>query len=454
MGWWRRSWVVLTACVLCPPAGVGLIWFAGSGPPWTLPAKRWTTFAAVAWFLLALAYSDRLFVFPALENRHSATHERPSPYTESTTSLPGLSPIADKTDSPDTSCSFSFPPDPASSWPLRRRLAQLLMVGVDPHDAHDATTTIKKHEIGGIFIGGKANGIFRSGFLPQLQNLLPHAPIWVAVDDEGGRVQRIDGLHGSRPSARRLAASFTPDEVRALATTQAQQLRALGITMNLAPVVDVSDQPARAVIGDRSFSSDPTQVSRYAIAFAEGLQAGGIFPVLKHFPGHGRASHDSHHGPSVTPPLAELATTDLLPYREILGTSSHADSHDHLLAVMMGHLDVPGLTTDAPAGLDPSAYRLLRQDLGFDGVVMTDSLTMGAIAARWDLPVAAERALIAGADMVLWPSTARVGAVIDHLEEAVEQGRLSPARVNEAADRIRRAKKTASCTFFRADFPR
>jgi beta-N-acetylhexosaminidase len=229
------------------------------------------------------------------------------------------------------------------------------------------------------------------------------------------------------------------DDVRRSAERLGRSLNRLGITMDLAPVADVSSQPRDDVIGDRSFSDDPATVGRYAGAFATGLLAGGVTPVLKHFPGHGRASGDSHLQVVTTPPLSSMRRSDLVPYRTLLGDGA---------AVMVGHVDVPGLTEPGvPASLSPAALRLLRDDLGFDGLVITDDLGgMAAVTSRFDLPDAATRAIAAGVDMVLWNSSSRLPEVVDHLEAAVASGMLPESRVNESVLRILAAKGVDPCS--------
>jgi beta-N-acetylhexosaminidase len=227
------------------------------------------------------------------------------------------------------------------------------------------------------------------------------------------------------------------EQVRDLGRARGTALAARGVSVDFAPVVDVSDQPADAVIGDRSFSADPAVAARYAGAFAEGLRASGVLPVLKHFPGHGHASGDSHLGRVTTPPLAQLRTTDLQPYADLLGAGR--------VAVMVGHLDVPGLTDGLPTSLTPATYRLLRDDYHFDGLVVTDDLgAMKAVTGTFALPDAVVRALSAGADAALWSSGARnaaeIGTVLDALEKALADGRLDPATNDRAVARVLAAK--------------
>nr|WP_134732495.1 glycoside hydrolase family 3 N-terminal domain-containing protein [Amycolatopsis nivea] len=320
-----------------------------------------------------------------------------------------------------------------SAMDPRARVAQLVVPGVNAGDPAGVANLVRTQQVGGIFVGDKKTTLLQNGALDGVQRAAK-IPVSVAVDEEGGRVQRIDDLDGSLPSARQLAASKTPDEVRAIGEQRGKQLRARGVTVDYAPDADVSDEPDDAVIGDRSYSPDPEKVRQYALAFAEGLRAAGVQPVLKHFPGHGHGSGDSHRGTVVTPPLDQLRRVDLVPYRDI--------SEYGQVAVMVGHLEVPGLTGDEPASLAPEAYRLLRNEFHFTGPVITDDLGgMKAITDRFALPDAVLKALQAGADQALFSSGHNdVGAVVDRLQRAVESGELSGAQVQASVERVLAAK--------------
>ncbi|SDY48707.1 beta-N-acetylhexosaminidase [Amycolatopsis xylanica] len=317
--------------------------------------------------------------------------------------------------------------------PMRRRLAQLVVVGVDPSNARAAADLVRAEQVGGIFIGGNATALLRDNALGAVQEAAT-VPVSVAVDEEGGRVQRIDALDGDIPSARKMARTLSPDEVKAVGAERGRALRARGVTVDYAPDVDVTEQPDGAVIGDRSFSPDPEVVRAYAFAFAEGLREAGIQPVFKHFPGHGHASGDSHQGAVVSPPLATLRRDDLVPYQAIAEFDG--------AAVMVGHIAVPGLTAGKPASLAEPAYRLLRTDYHFDGPVITDDLgAMRAISARYPLPTAVVQALAAGADQALWSSGGHVAEVLDRLEKAAATGELPGDRIHEALLRVLTAKQ-------------
>ncbi|MEV7092034.1 glycoside hydrolase family 3 N-terminal domain-containing protein [Amycolatopsis sp. NPDC051045] len=315
---------------------------------------------------------------------------------------------------------------------VRGQVAQLVIVGVSGDNPAATVSLVRDHQVGGIFIGGNATALLKDRSLAAVQ-AVARVPVAVSVDEEGGRVQRIDDLDGDLPSARTMAATKSPDEVRALAAERGRQLRARGVTVDFAPDTDVTDAPDDDVIGDRSFSPDPARVKTYAKAFAAGLRDAGVQPVLKHFPGHGHGSGDSHKGTVVTPPLDRLRAVDLVPYR---GLADYGP-----VAVMVGHLDVPGLTDGVPASVSPAAYRLLRGEFGFTGPVVTDDLgAMKAITAQYSLPEAVLKALQAGADEALWSSGGRVDAVLDRLVTAVQAGELPKARVQESVARVLRGK--------------
>ncbi len=314
-----------------------------------------------------------------------------------------------------------------AALPMRNRLAQLLMVGAT---AANAVPLVRDDHVGGLFVGSDDTGVLSDDAMAKAK-ALSTVPLFVSIDEEGGRVQRLPGPHGPIPSARTMAATMTTSQVRSLARSLGAELRRLGVNVDLAPDADVSDQPANDVIGDRSFSDDPATATRYVDAFAAGLRGTGVLPVLKHFPGHGHAIGDSHTGSAVTPPLASLTDDDLVPYRMIpAGT-----------AVMIGHLEVPGLTGSVPASLSPAAYQLLRTTYRFDGVAITDDLGgMNAVTAHYALPAAVLLAIRSGADMALWTTGDEVGQVLDTLVSAVADGSLPQQRVNQAVTRVLVAK--------------
>lgn len=326
--------------------------------------------------------------------------------------------------------------DPAS-LPPRDKLAQLLMVGV--RNADDAKAVVTDHHVGGIMIDTDTDkSMLTSNALKDLENTPRPLPLAVSVDEEGGRVSRLKALIGSSPSPRELAGTQTVDQVYALALERGRKMKDLGITVDLAPVVDVTDAPADTVIGDRSFSDDPATVTAYAGAYARGLREAGLVPVLKHFPGHGHGSGDSHTGGVTTPPLSDLVAVDLVPYRTLVTQAP--------VAVMLGHLQVQGLTGANPASLSPEAVQLLRTGTGyggpaFEGPIFTDDLSsMAAISDRFGVTEAVLLSLKAGTDIALWVTTKEVPAVLDRLEQALNAGELDRAAIDASVGRVAKMK--------------
>ena len=346
---------------------------------------------------------------------------------------------------PPSSPTKTIPPakpacgDPASI-PLRDKLAQLLMVGVRNGD--DAKAVVATYHVGGIFIGSWTDLSMLGPNLVKDLSVSTALPLAVSVDEEGGRVARLSKLIGPAPSARELAKTHTPDEVYGMALDRGHRIRGLGITVDFAPDVDVTDAPDDTVIGDRSFSSDPAKVTGYAAAYARGLRDAGLLPVLKHFPGHGHGSGDSHTGGVATPPLSTLQTDDLIPYRTLVTADP--------VGVMVGHLQVPELTGDEPASVNRAAVQLLRTGTGynapaFDGPVFSDDLSsMAAIKDRYSVPDAVLKTLEAGIDVALWVTTDEVPAVLDRLEKAVAAGELAVAGVDASVQRIKKFKGAKS----------
>jgi beta-N-acetylhexosaminidase len=313
----------------------------------------------------------------------------------------------------------------------RDKLAQLLMVGVTGAD--DARAVVAKDHVGGIMIGSWTDLAMMGDPLREIAASAGPLPLAVSTDEEGGRVSRLKSIIGVQESARVLGQTVSPQDVHDIALKRGRAMKELGITVDFAPVVDVSDQDDDTVIGDRSFSSDPQKVTEYAGAYARGLLEAGITPVLKHFPGHGHASGDSHQGGVVTPPLPALMTNDVVPYRELAQLPG--------TAVMVGHMQIPGLTGSDPASLSTAAYDLLRTGgyggLPFTGVVFTDDISsMGAINQSYTVAQAALKALQAGADIALWITTDEVPGVLDALEAAVKAGELDPKKVDRSVLRI------------------
>ncbi|PXX65424.1 beta-N-acetylhexosaminidase [Nocardia tenerifensis] len=349
---------------------------------------------------------------------------------------PSRAAAPESTTGTSTRATTSAKPDCTSGYlaqfSTRQKLAQLLTVGVTGEA--DAANVVRTEQVGGIFVGGWTDlALLSSGQLDQVKQAAK-VPLMVTIDEEGGRVSRVKSLIGAAPSARETAQTMTAEQFHDATLTRGRALKDLGVTVNFAPDVDVSAQPDDSVIGDRSFSDDPAVVTRYADAYIRAMREVGVGTVLKHFPGHGSGSGDSHRGAVRTPPLESMQNVDLVPFRGLVDSGA---------GVMVGHLDVPGLTTpDVPASISPQAMALLREGSGygaapFKGPIFTDDLGgMAAITNRLSIADAVEAALVAGADNALWISTDAVPSVLDQLEQAVAAGRLPAARVDASVLRM------------------
>ncbi|SEE20566.1 glycoside hydrolase family 3 protein [Jiangella alba] len=260
--------------------------------------------------------------------------------------------------------------------------------------------------------------------------------LMVAIDEEGGDVTRLDVAAGSMlPGNAALGALDDPEATERVAAEVAARLRACGIDLNLAPVADVDSNPLNPVIGVRSFGFDPDLVARHVAAYIAGQQAQGVAATAKHFPGHGGTSEDSHLVvPSIDDPLDVIQTRDLPPFRAAV----KAD----VKIVMTAHIRYPALDGDRPATLSrPVITGMLRDELGYDGLVMTDGMDMYAISQTVGHAEGAVLALLAGVDALcvggetVGPET--VEAMVAALVDAVRTGRLPEERLAEAAGRVR-----------------
>jgi beta-N-acetylhexosaminidase len=261
----------------------------------------------------------------------------------------------------------------------------------------------------------------------------------VAADEEGGDVTRVWYDTGSPYPGN--AALGAVDDVALTERVHAAigaDLAALGVNLDLAPCLDVLAAPDNPVVGTRSFGADPALVARHGAAAVRGLQAAGVAACAKHFPGHGATLLDSHHELAVVPDdLATVETRDLPPFRAAVAAG--------VLAVMPGHLRVPGLTGELPASLSAAAIALLRTSLGFGGVVVSDALEMRAVSDPFGIPGAAVRAVAAGNDLLCLGRDVPEGgylAVRSALRDAVRAGDLPGARLEEAASRVTALRET------------
>ena len=257
----------------------------------------------------------------------------------------------------------------------------------------------------------------------------------ICIDEEAGDVTRLEARTGSsRPGNLALGAADDPELTSAVARHLGHDLAALGITLDYAPDADVNSNPDNPVIGVRAFGADPELVARHTVAWVRGLQSAGVAACAKHFPGHGDTGVDSHHDvPVIAADRAALDTCELLPFRAAIDAG--------VLAVMTGHLVVPAIDADRPATLSrPILTGLLREEMGFGGLIVTDGIEMQAVARRYGLAGAAVAALAAGADAVCvggeHADEETAAGLRDAIAAAVRTGDLAEERLIDAAARI------------------
>ena len=315
--------------------------------------------------------------------------------------------------------------------------SNVIMVGINIRDGARARRLVQTQNIAGILVRGTPRAK-DAALLLSIRNARADTSTMVAVDEEGGRVQHLRVAIGPIPSAKVMAATKTVEEVRAIARRHGTAMRKMGFTVDFGPVLDLQFGPEKVNgIGDRAFSSDPAVVTAYAGAFAQGLLDAGIYPVVKHFPGGGRANGDPHYKGTESPGIDELRKLDLLPFADLIRTMP--------IGVMSGHQRVPGLGS-VPASLSPLAITgVLRKELGFNGLAVTDSLSMWSIAFNFDRVQAATLALKAGNDLLLFDDEPDVEAIIRGLTESVAKDPTLRPRLVNATTNVLRAKGIPLC---------
>ncbi|HCH61694.1 MAG TPA: beta-N-acetylhexosaminidase, partial [Deltaproteobacteria bacterium] len=277
----------------------------------------------------------------------------------------------------------------------KRRAGQRILMGIGgPALTADERRTIREIRPGGFILFAR-NVVEPAQVLElnrELWSLLPDRnPPLLSVDQEGGRVLRVKSIRW--PAMRTVGNLDHLPTTQQVASAMATELRAMGFNLNFAPVADVDSNPRNPVIGDRSFGRDPDKVSHQVVAFARGLEAHGIIACVKHFPGHGDTDVDSHKAlPVVDKDLYDIQNVELIPFRTAVEAG--------IGMVMTSHVLFPALDDQYPATMSRKVlHRLLREDLGYDGVVISDDLEMKAVRGRWRMAEVLDRASRASVDL-------------------------------------------------------
>lgn len=376
-------------------------------------------------FILALALSFGLFgcsgpdlTAPKHNNKdHPANH---SPKTDKKGSQ--QDPVSNKID----------------KMTLDEKIGQMVIVGVDGVQLHSKDESMIRHQhAGGVILF--SNNIQNASQTVQMINYMKSAnedadnplPMFFGVDQEGGSVSRMPETVVSLPSNKKVGKKDDPALSHRLGQLLGKELKTFGFNMDFAPVMDVNSRSGQSVIGDRSFGSDKKLVSKLGIQTMKGIESQSVLSVIKHFPGYGGASTDAHSGlPKVNDNTAELAHKDWVPFQKAIDHGGDA--------IMVTHMLLPKIDAQYPASMSHKIITgKLRKKLQFHGLVITDDMTMDAVADHYGVAKAAVQSVKAGADIVLvafhYDEQVRV---FHELKRAVKRGEISKKRINQSVRRI------------------
>ncbi|OKP94870.1 beta-N-acetylhexosaminidase [Paenibacillus sp. P46E] len=390
---------------------------------------------------ITLAMAITCLLLSGCSGKTGSSSENPPPRQTHTASLQAQSPPPVTAASPVHAGSEGSGPvdvieQEIASMPLEDKIGQMLLVGIDGTEVSTQTQTmITNDKVGGIIL--YADNIKSLKGLVSLTNELKRintgnpVPLFVSVDQEGGKVSRLPDEYAKIPANGSVGASGSAEAAEMMGKLLAREVQTAGFNMNFAPVLDINSNPDNPVIGDRSFGNTSAKVIQLGIAEMKGIESEGIIPVVKHFPGHGDTSVDSHlELPVVNKTEAQLAKLEWRPF--------HAAVKEQADAAMVAHILYPNLDPDRPASLSKVIIsQLLRGQMGFKGVIVTDDLTMGAIMKNYTLAAAAVNTVLAGSDILLVAHEYGNEQIARNaLLAAVKQGKISEARIDESVYRI------------------
>ena len=331
---------------------------------------------------------------------------------------------------------------------VEQKAAQLLVAGIEGTEpGEDAVQAIQGYQVGGVILFGR--NVESAEQLAALTNGLKelngdYTPLFLCVDQEGGRVDRMPPEASRTPSAWSVGQTLDTEGVGvSYGELLAAECAAFGFNMDFAPSLDIWSNPDNTVIGDRAFGNDWEWTAFFGMSAVEGMEKQGtVIPVVKHFPGHGDTAVDSHYGlPVVDKSLEELEELELRPFRQAIDTTCVYGTYGgdtSIPAIMVAHILLSQIDPDNPASLSPEVVTgLLREEMGYEGVVCTDDLTMGAISNTYGMGEAAVLAVEAGCDLLLVCHGAdNLAEAHAALVEAVDSGRIPEERLDESVYRV------------------
>lgn len=323
---------------------------------------------------------------------------------------------------------------------IRRHVGQLAIVGFSGHELPDDVRRLaREFDLGGvIFFARNVDSPEQVAELSrESRSLAQELPLWVSVDQEGGRVARLKRPFTEWPPMMTLGRANDERLAERFARALAAELKAVGISLDYAPVLDVHTNPKNPVIGDRALADRAEDVARLGAVIVRTLQAEGIAACGKHFPGHGDTSTDSHHElPLIEHPPDRIEAVELVPFKAAIEAG--------VASIMTAHILIPALDAERPATLSPDIVDgILKKRLGYTGLVVSDDLEMKAISGRYGHSDATVQAIAAGCDAVLMcaPRPEEQWVALEAVVHAVEEGRIPLERIEDAFTRGRRTKE-------------
>lgn len=406
--------------------------------------RNCTLLRAAAAFLLCLGLAACTPGAPASSAQSAASAAATS--SASTTSTTSSAPVSRSSSAPASSTASSGAdskvPQQEQTMTLEQKVGQLFFLafrqdtdGTPLWTYNDATDQVLRGvQPGGVCLFSENVHTVNQlrTFVQKIQGACSTPP-FIGIDQEGGSVQRI--RHTDAIPATNVPAMWQVGQTGDLTLAEqiggvlGSELTVFGVNLDFAPVCDVFSNPENTVIGHRAFSSDPQQVARFSTAVSAGIRKAGVIPVCKHFPGHGDTTGDTHVDyASVNKSLDELRQTELVPFQAQIQAGAEM--------VMVAHISLPQVNgDDTPASMSHRIVTdLLRQEMGFDGVIITDALDMGAVSVHYSAGEAAVRAIQAGVDMLLMPADTQ--AAYDAVLAAVRSGEIPEAQLDASVARI------------------
>ena len=310
----------------------------------------------------------------------------------------------------------------------------------------ETESLINDYKVGGIIL--YANNLIDSSqgvkFLNEIKaknESQNKSPLLLGVDQEGGRVSKLPNEVVKLPTNKVIGSYNNSDLSFELGSVLGEQVKTFGFNVNFAPVLDINSNPKNPVIGDRSFGNDLDLVTELGIQTMKGIQSQNVISVVKHFPGHGDTALDSHFGlPEVNKTLDELRSFELIPFEQAIKEGADA--------VMVAHILLPNIDANFPSSMSrPIITDLLRNKLGFDGVVMTDDMTMHAITNHFDIGQASVESIKAGSDIIMVAHNySNVITVIESIKSAIQNNEITEERINTSVKRIQQLKQKYEVT--------